>query len=407
MSLLLQVECLVPFEYQGGKLCVVHKADRVSLLSLAQKIHRPVYVYDLNGILDRLVFFKKCVAPARVYYAMKANAHPAILKALYAQNIGVDVVSGGEIALARKMGFSDIVFSGVGKTTQDITLALKENISQFNVESVSELKRIAYLAKQTGKQARVAFRINPNINVHTHPYITTGLKENKFGLEEEHLPVLRDILLKHTSYVSLCGLALHIGSQAQDLEPLKVSIQKVKYLYQELQKDFNLQTFDVGGGLGIDYKKSFDIASDNKIIKEYGQYLQQIACDFKGQVLTEPGRIIVGRFGCLIGQVQYIKYNARKNFVILNTGTHHLMRPCLYQAYHHIVPLLESDTTKGEGKVYDVVGPICESSDVLGRDRVFYNLKEGDFMAVLDAGAYGRVMACTYNAHPLPEELVI
>lgn len=390
------------FKYRDKRFCIEQGKHYVDLLSMAQKIKNPFYVYDLDALLARLEFFKKNVAPAKVYYAVKANTCAGVLKVLCEQGVGVDVVSGGEIQLARKAGFlaKDIIFSGVGKTVGEIELALREGILQFNVESVSELKRIAEVAGRLNKLARVAFRMNPDVDIPAHPYIKTGLREGKFGLDEENLPELKEVLQSRS--LQLCGLTLHIGSQLFDLRPLKLAIQRVKRLYEDLLKDFDLSILDVGGGLGLDYRG--DIEGDEVLIKEYGLMLKDVMKGFSGQVFVEPGRIITGRFGCLVGEVQYIKRGLCKNFIVLNTGMHHLIRPCLYQAYHRILPLEERS---GDGVVYDVVGPICESSDILGRDRVFSGLREGDFLGVLDAGAYGAVMASRYNAHDLPREILV
>ncbi len=397
------------YEYYKKYLHIVQKTKKHNLFSLVQKSGTPVYVYDLTGLMERLKFFKKHTAPAHIHYAMKANSNPDILKAFQEEGVGVDVVSGGEITQALKAGFQgqDIVFSGVGKTEEEIKLALKVDILQFNVESTGELKRIAKISSSMNKKAKVALRMNPDIDLNTHPYIKTGLREHKFGLELEQIPKLKEILRQRSAYLTLCGLTLHIGSQIQDLTALKASIMKIKSLYEELQKEFDLQTFDVGGGLGIDYK-SRDWSEDLNLIKEYGLFLKNLSKTFKARILTEPGRIITARFGCLIGEIQYIKSNSYKNFVILDTGTHHLIRPCLYQAYHRILPLkMDCSHFHSSRQIYDVVGPVCESSDVLGRDRAFSNLREGDFMVVLDAGAYGAVMASQYNAQALPKELVL
>ena len=397
----------MPYEYQNKELHLVQGTQKHNLIALSGKIGTPVYVYDLKGLMERFRFFARHTRPARAHYAMKANSHPQILKALRAEGAGADVVSGGEIELALQAGFKgkDIVFSGVGKTRGEIELALKADILQFNVESLSELKRIAQTSSDMGKKARVAFRMNPDIDLNTHPYIKTGLKEHKFGLEPEQLPQLKQIIKEHSAQLSLHGLTMHIGSQIPDLKPLKIAMLKLLSLYRELQKDFALQTLDVGGGLSIDYKNP-DESKDLRLIEGYGQLLKELAQESQARVLTEPGRIITARFACLIGEIQYIKTACSgKNFVILNTGMHHLIRPCLYQAYHQILPLKKREG--GQSRVYDVVGPICESSDILGRDRVFAHLKEGDFMAVLDVGAYGAVMASQYNSHPPPKEYVL
>ena len=419
----------MPYKYQNNQLCLIQGTQKHNLLSLVRKTGSPVYIYDREGLMERLRFFQKSVAPALIYYAMKANSHPELLKAFCEEGVGVDIVSGGELDLALQAGFEGqkIVFSGVGKTEEEIRQAIKADILQFNVESVSELKRIEKMARLMNKKVRVAFRVNPDINLDTHSYIKTGLREHKFGLEVEQLPKLKEII-KSSPYLNLHGLTLHIGSQIHNLEPLKSGILQIKSLYDEyvqpakpvagqlednrteqngstqdtdLSSALALKTFDVGGGLGIDYK-SQDPTQDLKIITEYGAFLKKLSQTMRARILTEPGRIITARFGCLIGEVQYIKNNTYKNFVILNTGMHHFIRPCLYQAYHRILPLERRD---GPSLAYDVVGPICESSDVLGKDRVFSGLKEGDFMAVLDTGAYGVVMASHYNAHKLPKEL--
>ena len=391
-------------QYHKKYLCIKHPKSCTELLPLAQKIAQPCYIYDMDGIKNRTDFFIQNVSKAKVFYAIKSNSYKKILKQFFKLGLGADVVSGGEIRLAMDAGFSpqNIIFSGVGKTVEEIELGIKENILQFNVESVSELKRIVKIATRMKKQVRVAFRINPNLeSITTHPYIKTGLRENKFGLEEESLPELREIVLKSPK-LNLCGLTMHIGSQLFDLDPLRVAIQRLMSIYNELSKEFNLSILDVGGGLGLNNKG--DEEGDLTLIKQYGDMLQSVTKNFTGQIFVEPGRILVGRFACLIGEVQYIKRGAYKNFIILNTGMHHLIRPCLYQAYHRILPL---ESRNGESVVYDVAGPVCESSDILGRDRVFCGLKEGDYLAILDAGAYGIVMASQYNAYPLPKEIAI
>ena len=384
-------------QYKKNQLYFGEGARKYKLASVIKPAGTPVYVYDLHGLQKRLKFFQKQIAPAHVHYAMKANSHPSILKIFAQGSAGVDVVSGGEIQMALKAGFKgqDIVFSGVGKTKEEIALGLNKNILQFNVESVSELKRIGQISREKNKKARVAFRVNPDINVETHPYIKTGLREHKFGLSMEQIPLLKEVLKQHTGYLILQGVAMHIGSQIQNLKALKAATLKLKSLYENLQSEYALKTFDVGGGLGIDYKAKAE--TDLPIIKEYGAFLKQISKKISARILTEPGRILTARFACLTAEVQYIKSNGDKNFVILNTGMHHFMRPCLYQAYHQIWPLQKRVGVKA---IYDVAGPVCESADILGTDRVFSNLKEGDFLAILDTGAYGAVLASHYNAFP-------
>lgn len=393
------------FKYINKQLHLIQNKKIFNLLHLAQKTSQPFYIYDLDGLLERLRFFKQHISPAHIHYAMKANSHPTLLKAFAKEQVGVDIVSGGELLLALNAGFSgkDIVFSGVGKADMEIQKALQADILQFNVESISELKHIATIARSMNKKARIAFRMNPNVDLDTHPYIKTGLREHKFGLDETHLPELKEMVKRYSSQLSLYGLTLHIGSQIHNLEPLKKGIQKIQSLYKNLQKEFDLKTLDIGGGLGINYKNSIG-ETDLQLIKEYGDFLKELYKDFSGQILTEPGRILTGRFGCLIGKIQYIKNTPYKNFIILNTGMHHLIRPCLYQAYHKIIPL---EKRTGPELVYDIVGPICESSDILGHNRTFRELKEKDYLSIMDTGAYGAVMASTYNTQELPKEIFI
>ncbi len=389
----------------GKILHLIQSKKHVNLLHLAQKTRKAFYVYDLDGLLKRLSFFKKHTRPAHTHYAMKANSHPLLLKAIQKTGVGVDIVSGGELNLALKAGFDvkKVVFSGVGKSSKEIRQAIDAGIFQFNVESFSELKNIAYQAQILNTQAPVALRINPDVDAKTHPYITTGLKKNKFGIDKTHLPEFITFLKQNKKHLKLQGLAMHIGSQIQSLKPLKSALKQMVALYKHLDT-FSLKTLDAGGGLGIDYSQAPG-AKELKLIQEYGSFLNKVSQNLKVKILTEPGRIITARFACLIGQVQYIKPSISKNFAILNTGMHHFMRPCLYQAYHRILPLHQRK--EGPLQTYDVVGPVCESSDVLGFDRKFRGLKEKDFLAVQDTGAYGMVLAHTYNAHPLPQEIFL
>lgn len=393
------------FEYKKNALCLVQGKQSLNLLELAKKLRRPAYVYDLKGLLNRLQLFKKTVAPARIHYALKANPHPVLLKSIAQTGAGVDIVSGGELKLALQAGFlpENIVFSGVGKTEAEITKAIRTCILQINVESLSELKCIARLAKKLRTRVPVAFRINPDVNAKTHPYITTGLKENKFGMDKSLLPDLLNVIGENHRYLKLQGLAMHIGSQMQSLKPFKVALKNMTLLYKTLNKTFPLQTLDVGGGLGLDYTKPPG-PKEIKFIQAYGRILKHQTRDLKARILTEPGRIITARFGVLIGQVQYLKAGRHKNFAVLNTGMNHLMRPCLYQAYHRILPL---ENKKGPAQMYDVVGPVCESADTLAFDRSFKGLKEKDFLAVMDTGAYGATMASRYNTHPFPKEIFV
>ena len=377
------------------------------LTQLTAKAQTPFYVYDLDSVGQRLELLNKSLQGARVsvHYAVKTNSHQRVLKFIAEEDMGADVVSGGELTAALEAGFPahKIIFSGVGKSAQEIKLALQRQIRQLNVESPQELERIGEMATQLGVRAPVAFRMNPDVNPQTHPYITTGFRENKFGMDETFLPELEKILLRHKS-LKLVGLTQHIGSQLLDLGAFEEAVSKIVRIYKELQaKGYELESVDLGGGVGIDYS-SGDEEQERALLARYGAIAAETSRTLNCEVLLEPGRSIAARAGVLICQVEYIKETDAKNFAIVNTGMHHLLRPALYQAYHRILPL---QLKEGPLKVYDVVGPICESSDFLGRDRPFHSLQQGDFLAIADSGAYGRSMASTYNLHELPQEFIV
>ena len=377
----------------------------IDLVDCYEKKESPVYVYDLDGLSKRVKDFTS-VLPANtdVHYALKANCNINVLKIIKENGLGLDVVSGGELKQGLEAGFlaSDIVFSGVGKTVKELELAINEGVKQINVESVQELERISFLAQKMNKKVNVAFRMNPDVDAKTHPYITTGFRENKFGMDFLEISTLLEIL-KQNKNVELSGLTMHIGSQLRDIQPMEDASKRLLSLWDELIADgYKLKTLDLGGGLGIDYKD--EESSDLANINLYGEMLKSLLKDFKGKIILEPGRILVARYGVLITKIQYIKENQFKNFAIVDTGMHHLMRPCLYQAYHRILPL-KLDLSDSEEKLYDIVGPICESSDTIGKDRLMGHLRQDDYLAVCDVGAYGHVMSNNYNTHGLPNEL--
>ncbi|MDE6304272.1 MAG: diaminopimelate decarboxylase [Paramuribaculum sp.] len=341
----------------------------------------------------------------KVHYAIKANANPEILKVISRAGLGADVVSGGEIRAAVAAGFpaDKIVFAGVGKSDVEIITALEAGISCFNVESLPELEVISALALERGKVAKVALRVNPNIDAHTHHYITTGLSENKFGISLEMLPSVVDeaVALKG---VELIGLHFHIGSQLTDMKPFEMLCDTVNRLNAEFNdKGIKLQTLNVGGGLGIDYNQP-----DLHPIPDFKAYFKVFADNLKllpGQELHfELGRAIVGQCGSLITRVLYVKQGLNRKFAIVDAGFTELIRPALYQAHHKIENLTSPDKPLEK---YDVVGPICESSDCFGKDELLPEISRGDILALRSAGAYGEVMASTYNCRTLPPSLLI
>jgi diaminopimelate decarboxylase len=367
----------------------------------------PFYLYDLDGMRTRVRALRAAFPGLEIHYAMKANSSERIMRVFQEEGVGVDVVSGGEIECALRCGFAakDIIFSGVGKTRRELALAIQENIKQINVESPQELARIIEMARAAGKRPRVAFRMNPDVDAKTHPYITTGFRENKFGMGEHFVPELLKLLRDGSDAVEAVGITMHIGSQLEDIAPIEDAIGKTLLVWDQFAAaGVNLQTFDVGGGLGIPYQESHTIPSrDLSRLEGYGTMLRRALANFRGRVLCEPGRILVGSCGTLLGEVQYVKETPFRNFLVLNTGMHHLIRPALYQAFHRLLPVTENASRPS--RTYDVVGPICESSDVLGKDRSFPEVRSGEWIAIADAGAYGIAMASTYNEHGLPEQL--
>ncbi len=332
---------------------------------------------------------------------MKANANPAILRRISEAGFGADTVSGGEIAAAINAGFKaeDIVFAGVGKTDGEILLGLREGIGCFNVESAQELEIIEQLALEERKVARVALRINPNIDAHTHHYITTGLEENKFGLDISVVPQMIQKCMQSKA-LSFVGLHFHIGSQITTLEPYRMLCERINAIQEDLERQgiTSIKSINVGGGLGVDYDDP-----DKHPIADFDPYFALFHNHLKlrdGQQLHfELGRAVVAQCGSLITRVIYVKEGIGKRFAIVDAGMTDLIRPALYQAHHKI----ENLTGAGrELRQYDVVGPICESSDVFGHDEMLPEVHRGDLIALRSAGAYGEVMASRYNLRSLP-----
>ncbi len=363
----------------------------------------PLYYYDLD-LLDRTI---DAVTDAcrgsnfKVHYAVKANANREILSIIADRGFGADCVSGGEIAAAVAAGFSPgvIVYAGVGKSDAEIKFALETGISCFNVESEAELRVIAEIASSMGKTAEIALRVNPDIDAHTHHYITTGLSENKFGINLEQLDAVVDIALSLPS-VKLKGLHFHIGSQIETVDPFVRLSERVNALIDKYEKrGVTFQIINVGGGLGIDYNDP-----DSHPVPDFGAYFKAFRDNLilrEGQELHfELGRSIVAQCGSLITRVLYIKKGVSKNFAIVDAGMTELIRPALYQAHHLIQALTAVD--RFDTEKYDVVGPICESSDCFGTDEILPRIERGDLLALRSAGAYGEIMSSHYNLRPSP-----
>jgi len=372
-------------------------------------VQTPFYYYDkklLQQTLDVINREAARYAGFHVHYAVKANVDRTVLAMVNAAGLGCDCVSGGEVKACLDAGFpaSKVVFAGVGKADWEINLALDADIACFNVESAPELDVLNELAGAKGKVARVALRVNPNVDAHTHRYITTGLSENKFGIAMNML----DMIVQHAHSlpnISFEGLHFHIGSQLLDLKPFEMLCHRVNQLQEELEeKGVRMKSINVGGGLGCDY-----VNPDEHPIPDFASYFKIFAEHLalrRGQELHfELGRSVVCQCGALISRVLYVKEGNNKKFVILDAGMSDLIRPALYQAHHNI----ENITADPDGPKdkYDVVGPICESSDTFGEDELLPVTKRGDLVALRSAGAYGQIMASNYNCRRIPASLVL
>ena len=366
-------------------------------------IDTPFYYYDTALLRETLRAIVSETARHEgfcVHYAVKANANQKLMNAICQAGLGADCVSGGEIQASVDAGFhpSKIVFAGVGKSDKEIKLGLAKEIFCFNVESVPELEVINGLAGQMGKVARVAFRINPNVGAHTHANITTGLAENKFGIAMDDMPYVIE-RVSSMKNVKFAGLHFHIGSQIRDDEPFVMLCKKVSEVLVLMEKAGALISIvDVGGGLGIDYDNP-----DGNPVPDFERYFKIFKDNLRlkpdQQLHFEPGRSIVGQCGSLISRVLYVKQGAVKQFVIVDAGMTDLIRPALYQAYHKI----ENLSSDEPGKTYDVVGPVCESSDVFAKSVDLNECHRGDLIAIRSAGAYGEAMASQYNCRLLPK----
>ena len=368
-----------------------------------EKISTPFYYYDMELLEKTLDSIKKAIKndpDFKVHYAVKANANPRILRAIASVGLGADCVSGPEIEAALKAGFraDRIVYAGVGKTDAEINLGLENDILCFNVESIPELEVIDQLAEAKGKKARVAIRVNPDVGAHTHANITTGLAENKFGIALSDLDRVIE-LARSLKNVTFTGLHFHIGSQILDMNDFRALCNRVNSIIEKLElKGIDIPDINVGGGLGIDYRhpNHHPIPDFKAYFDTYRRYLRLRP----GQRLHfELGRAVVGQCGSLISRVVFVKEGTKKKFVILDAGMTDLIRPALYQAYHRIENI-SSDSEDIER--YDVVGPVCESSDVFGKAVDLPLTRRGDFIAIRSAGAYGEIMASHYNCRRLP-----
>ena len=370
---------------------------------IAAEVGTPFYLYSEQKLRDNFKSFADAVKPlkkATVCFAVKSNFNPTILKILAGMGAGADIVSGGELELALQAGVpaDKIVFSGVGKTRAELTAAIMVGIKQINAESESEIRLINEIAIGLNKTASVGIRVNPDVDARTHEKITTGKKENKFGIDWNDA---RRLFLSAEQFkgLSLHGIEVHVGSQILELSPFREAFVKTKKMLNDLKEHgVSIQTVDVGGGLGVAYKTDESAPSP----ADYIAVLQDVLGDFDGEFVFEPGRCISGDAGVLVASVVRVKQTGDKRFAVLDAGMSDLVRPAMYDAYHNIEALKGGEASER----YDVVGPICESADIFGKDRMLPELNEGDLIAIETAGAYGAAMASNYNGRPLIAEVL-
>ena len=391
---------LEPYFYRDSELTV----EGVTLSDIAKKEGTPCYVYSSAAILERYYAYDKAFgnAPHQVCYAVKANSNLSLLRMLADVGAGFDIVSGGELFRVLKAGGdpAKVVFSGVGKSREEVEYAIASGIHSFNCESEAELALIDSIASRHGISARAALRVNPNVDAQTHPYISTGLHDHKFGINIDQVKEIYD-RAAGLGHLKLEGVSCHIGSQLLDTKPLLEALEGVLALVEKLRAAGHpIQELDMGGGLGVAYMGNQSPPSTEAYIKLVCEKTNGLGL----KLMVEPGRSIVASAGVLLTRVMYRKTTAKKEFVIVDAAMNDLIRPALYQAHHEIVPLRHR---KMGTVTADVVGPVCESGDFFARDREMENVFSGDYMALMTAGAYGFVQASNYNSRPRPVEVLV
>jgi diaminopimelate decarboxylase len=424
------------FRYRDGHLC----GEDVDLARVAEELGTPVYVYSAATILDHYTRLDAALQSLDhlICYAVKANSNRAILKLLADAGAGFDIVSGGELyrVLAAGGHPARCTFAGVGKSAEEIEYALEKGLYSFNVESEAELEQIDRIAGTKKTRAPVALRVNPDVDPHTHEYISTGSHENKFGVALDESAALYAGASKMRN-IEIVGIQMHIGSQITEARPFQSAIGKVAEIVFELKSKYRIKFFSIGGGMGIVYRRALESGSGKWwhdhggessafSVSDYVDAIIPLLRELGVRILVEPGRFLVGNAGVLLTRVRYIKQSDAKKFAIVDAGMNDLIRPALYHSYHEIVPVKEPGAAPGRGNSLnrpgantntikstgrkektDIVGPVCESGDFFALDREMPELHEGDLLAVMSTGAYGFVMASNYNSRPLPAEVLV
>ena len=407
------------FRYREGRLY----CEEVDLSRAAEQFGTPLYIYSASTILDHFGRLDAALAPLDhlICYAVKANSNRAVLKLLAEAGAGFDIVSGGELFRAIKAGADPkkCTFAGVGKARDEIEYAIEQGVYSFNVESEGELEYIDKIAGAKKSRAPIALRVNPDVDPHTHEYIATGSHENKFGIALGEATAVYERAAKMRN-IDIVGVQMHIGSQITETKPFVDAVSKVAPLVRDLKSKYKIKFFSIGGGLGIVYESSFESgakewwsdsgsAKHQLSIQEYVDAILPALRELNVRILLEPGRLLVGNAGVLLTRVRYIKKSRQKKFAIVDAGMNDLIRPALYHSYHEIVPVEEKIETERKRKIenIDIVGPVCESGDFFALDREMPEVREGDLLAIMSAGAYGFVMASNYNSRPLPAEALV
>ena len=382
--------------------------DGVDLHRLAEAMPTPLYVYSANAIRQRIVGLQDALAglDAQICFAVKANPSHGILQLMAQAGLGADIVSAGELRRSLRAGIApeSVVFSGVGKTEAEMDEALASGIGRFNLESLDELEGLQRVARRRGVAAHASVRINPDVDALTHHKISTGRAENKFGVSIDQA---REWFQRARQYpdVRLDGLHVHIGSQLLDLAPVRLALQRVAAFWRELEHaGHELACIDVGGGLGVVYRHGQDAGVD---IRAYAGHIRDAFAGFQGKLMLEPGRYLVAEAGMLLTRAIRVKQGDERAFLVVDAAMNDLMRPSLYEAWHEIVRIPAADEVPGAALPYDVVGPVCESSDVFATGRMLPRCKAGDLLAILCTGAYGASMSSTYNSRPLAGEVLV
>ena len=391
------------FIYRNG---ILHAED-VAITEIAAAVGTPFYVYSQATLTRHFRVFDEALNGMNhlICYAMKANSNIAILKILGDLGAGMDVVSGGEYLRAKAAGISGdkIVFSGVGKTREEMALAIKNGIRQFNVESEAELKVLNEVALSLGAKAPITLRVNPDVDAKTHAKIATGKSENKFGIPISKAQEVYSIAASMEA-IDVVGIDVHIGSQLTDLEPFRLAYKKVAELTKVLRQDgHNIRRLDLGGGLGIPYESS---NQSPPLPEDYAKVIHETVGDLDCEIEIEPGRLLTGNAGLMVSSVIYNKSGEGRDFMIVDAAMNDLIRPALYEAYHEIIPVIES-TENSETQDYDIVGPVCETGDTFANKRALTPVADGEMVAFRSAGAYGAVMASEYNTRPLIPEILV